>query len=114
MWSNKTLTSNEGSQDLSAGSLTLDYTPTRDAFVHSVGIGFDGAVSQTVVLTLISSTGAAYATQLDSTALSSATKYAYKPSSPIAVPSGWTLRLTCTNTSTPAVVASAAMVTQER
>lgn len=114
MWSESHGQYAEAEQDLSAGTLTLNLLDSKvDNFVHSVGIGFDGSVSQTVVLTLTSPSGAAYVQQLDSSVLSSATKYTFR-GDPIFVPAGWTLGLTCTASGAPAVTASASMIYQRR
>ena len=115
MWSDNEAQFAEAAQLLSSGSLTLTLNDsTVDNFVHLVGIGFSGSVTQVVVLNLISSTGAAYTMQLDSSSLSGVSKYVFKPNSPILVPAGWSLTLTCANSGTPAVTASAAMVYQRR
>lgn len=83
-------------QDLSAAILNESYTMTKDGELDFVAITFDGAVTETVVVTIDSVSGAAYDWIVKSSALSGATTFFYQPSRPVTLKKGDIIKVTCT------------------
>lgn len=98
------------SQSLAAGALTHDVvigaarSPENDVELLSVMLKAGSAISQTVSVSHVGKEGANYVFVLDSSSLSSATNYVFRPSGvPPVFKRGDTVRVTCTNADTPAV-----------
>lgn len=99
-----------GTQDLSAGALSLEFEAPFDCYYKQATIGFASAVSQTAAVTKNSEAGSAYDVPLDSSALISATSYVHDPGEKVPLKKGDKITLSCTNSGTPSIVASAEII----
>lgn len=106
----KVLTKN-ASQSLASASLTLSLLAGTDGpgmqgnyKVAQVTLAAASAISQVVTVSLIPVEGATYTVVLDTSTLSSATSYVFRPTGDCVVRRGDTIKLTCANSGTPAVI----------
>ena len=98
------------SQALGSGSLTLDLVVGTDTpnvegnfYLAQVLLAAASAISQVVSVTLIGKEGSTYTFLLDTSTLSSATTYVFRPTGICIIRRGDTVRLTCANSGTPAI-----------
>lgn len=75
-------------QDLGDAVLAFTYVMTKDGTLEWIGISFDGSITETVTVTFNSATGVNYDIVIDSSALSSATNYIFRPNNPIVLKKG--------------------------
>ncbi len=84
-------------QDLSAASLSFTYTMLHDGFFHWMGIAFDGATTETIVVNFNSASGAAFDLVLESTNLVGGTTHVFRPNTPILLSVGDAITITVTD-----------------
>lgn len=97
----------KGTQDLSAGSLTLEFEAPFDCYFLAAMLHASIAISQAVVVTHVDDSNSAYDTVLNSTTLSSETDYVHRPSERHPIKKGEKIKITCANSGTPAATAAA-------
>lgn len=101
-----------GTQDLSAGPLSMTTSFAQKHKVKAVILHAGAAITQTVKVTLDSKTGANYDTLLDSAALVANTDYVWIPDGELLLDSGDELLVTCTNAGAPAITVYAEVLTE--
>lgn len=89
-------------QDLSAGPLDVSTAQVADFRLSRVTLHSDAAITQTVQVILTSVLGAAYSVVLASVNLVAATDFVYQPDAPLNLLVGNQIRVTCTDTGSPA------------
>lgn len=92
-------------QALGTGALTHSYVVTEDEVeLLAVMLAAASAISQVVTVSHVGGEGATYTFTLDTSTLSSATTYIFRPSGALPIfKKGDTIKLTCANSGTPAI-----------
>jgi hypothetical protein len=94
-------------QDLSTGPLSYTTPDTGESRLHGVRIHFDGAVTQTVTVTVVDETDSNYSTVLATSSLSAATDYTYTPEPAMELTKDNHIQIDVTDSGSPAVNAYA-------
>lgn len=86
------------SQDLSAAALSYTTTVARERKIELIMFTFSQAVSETITITLVSATGAAYDTVLQEVVLVAETDMVWRPQGEMNIKAGDAIKIECTDT----------------
>ena len=92
------------SQNLASGALSYTTTFTGNVQIAQIIFHSSIAISQTITTTFVARESTNYSAILDTTTLSSASNYVFRPSGGCILMDGDQLTIACTNSGTPAAV----------
>ena len=104
MYTNMHLVRKTGSSDLSSAALSLTTNHPGKARLLMVLLRASAAITETVTVTWTSKDGTAYSVVLDTTNLSTAQNYVFRPTGDCILEEGDTIVLTCTKANNTGIV----------
>ncbi|RLF26645.1 MAG: hypothetical protein DRN05_06735 [Thermoplasmata archaeon] len=103
----------QGSQNLNSAALSLTTAFNKDWQFTEVRIHFSGAVTQTVTISVDDGSGSNYDTVLKTEDLSGETDFTWIPGEKVLLKEGDEIKVACTNSGSPAVIAYATIIGHE-